>query len=72
MTDRQAADALRARVGWKFCLSLELADPGCGASMLSEFRARLAQGGRGELLPHPGLADAGYVSVDHILAARAP
>ncbi|MFC9331312.1 IS1182 family transposase [Kitasatospora sp. NPDC057015] len=50
MTDRQAADAVRARVDWKYCLALELTDPGFDASVLSEFRARLAQGDRAGLL----------------------
>ncbi|GAA6614402.1 hypothetical protein NUACC26_001790 [Scytonema sp. NUACC26] len=28
MTDRQAADAVRGRIDWKYALSLELTDPG--------------------------------------------
>ncbi|MEZ0096349.1 transposase [Streptacidiphilus sp. EB129] len=50
MTDRQAADAVRGRVDWKYCLSLELVDPGFDASVLSEFRSRLAHGDRADLL----------------------
>ena len=42
LTDRQAADAVRGRIDWKYCLGLELADPGFDFSVLSEFR-----GGRG-------------------------
>ena len=45
LTDRQAADAVRARLDWKYALSLELDDPGFDFSVLSEFRARLLSGG---------------------------
>src|SRR5215471_11688876 len=41
LTDRQAADAVRARLDWKYCLSLELTDAGCDHTVLSEFRTRL-------------------------------
>jgi hypothetical protein len=41
LTDRQAADAVRGRLDWKYCLGLELADPGFDFSVLSEFRSRL-------------------------------
>jgi transposase len=41
LTDRQAADAARDRVSWKYALGLELDDPGFDASVLSEFRSRL-------------------------------
>ncbi len=50
LSDRQAADAVRARIDWKYSLSLELADPGFDASVLSEFRTRLVSGGREEHL----------------------
>jgi transposase len=45
LSDRQAAEAVRARIDWKYLLGLELADPGFDASVLSEFRARLVAGG---------------------------
>ena len=45
LTDRQAADAVRARVDWKYCLGLELADPGFELTVLSGFRDRLLAGG---------------------------
>jgi transposase len=45
LSDRQAADAVRARIDWKYALSLELSDPGFDYSALSEFRARLVAGG---------------------------
>ncbi|MFF1392908.1 transposase [Streptomyces sp. NPDC058287] len=41
LTDRQAADQVRARIDWKFLLGLELDDPGFDFSVLSDFRARL-------------------------------
>ena len=41
LSDRQAADAVRARIDYKNALSLELDDPGSDASVLCEFRARL-------------------------------
>jgi len=42
LTDRQAANAVRARIDWKYALGLELSDPGFDFSVLSEFRQRLA------------------------------
>jgi transposase len=45
LTDRQAADAVRARLDWKYALCLELADPGFDASVLCEFRQRLLDHG---------------------------
>lgn len=41
LTDRQAADAVRSRLDWKYCLSLELTDAGFDHRVLSEFRTRL-------------------------------
>ena len=41
LTDRQAADAVRARIDWKYALSLELVDPGFHYSVFREFRDRL-------------------------------
>lgn len=45
LTDRQAADAVRGRLDWKYCLGLALEDEGFDFSVLSEFRARLVTGG---------------------------
>ena len=45
LTDRQAADAVRGRLDWKYCLGLPLDDEGFDFSVLSEFRARLVAGG---------------------------
>src|SRR5712692_1440819 len=50
LSDRQAAEAVRARIDWKYVLSLELTDPGFDFSVRSEFRARLIKGGAEELL----------------------
>ena len=44
LTDRQAADAVRARIDWKYALSLEMQDAGFHSSVLSEFRGRLIHG----------------------------
>ncbi|HEY8157598.1 MAG TPA: IS1182 family transposase [Methylobacter sp.] len=44
LSDRQAAEAVRARIDWKYLLGLELADPGFDFSVLCEFRARLIAG----------------------------
>src|SRR5256712_1053547 len=50
LADRQAAEAVRARIDWKYLLSLELTDPGFDFSVLSEFRDRLLAGSAEELL----------------------
>ncbi len=50
LADRQAAEAVRARIDWKYLLSLELTDPGFNFSVLSEFRDRLLAGSAEELL----------------------
>ena len=44
LTDRQAAEAVRDRITWKYALGLELEDPGFDPTVLSEFRARLVEG----------------------------
>ena len=44
LSDRQAADAVRGRIDWKYLLGLELTDAGFDASVLSEFRSRLVAG----------------------------
>jgi transposase len=50
LSDRQAAQAVRARIDWKYALGLELTDEGFHYSALSEFRTRLVQGGIEHLL----------------------
>lgn len=50
LSDRQTAEAVRARIDWKYALSLELTDPGFEFSVLCEFRSRLLEGGSEQLL----------------------
>jgi transposase len=50
LSDRRAAEAVRARIDWKYALSLELEDAGFDFSVLCEFRARLVAGGQELLL----------------------
>jgi transposase len=46
LSDRQAAEAVRSRIDWKYALSLELTDIGFDFSILSEFRQRLLTKGK--------------------------
>ena len=41
LSDRQAADAVRGRIDWKYLLGLPLTDSGFDHTVLSEFRFRL-------------------------------
>lgn len=50
LSDRQAADAVRCRIDWKYVIRLDLMDPGFDASVLSEFRKRLVEGAAEQLL----------------------
>ncbi len=50
LSDRQAAEAVRARIDWKYALGLALDDAGFHYSVLCEFRARLLDGGPDHLL----------------------
>jgi transposase len=50
LADRQAAEAVRARIDWKYLLGLDLTDPGFDFSVLSEFRDRLLAGSAEVLL----------------------
>ena len=50
LSDGQAAEAVRARIDWKYALGLRLSDPGFNFSVLSEFRPRLVEGGKERLL----------------------
>ena len=43
LTDRQAADAVRRCMDWKYALSLDLTDPGFDFTLLHDFRERLLQ-----------------------------
>ncbi|MCA9838547.1 MAG: IS1182 family transposase [Trueperaceae bacterium] len=44
-SDREAADAVRSKIDWKYALGLELTDTGFDFTVLSKFRKRLDQGG---------------------------
>src|SRR4051812_26533420 len=44
LSDRQAADAVRGRIDWKYALGLDLTDAGFDSTVLSEFRTRLVRG----------------------------
>ena len=50
LSDRPAAEAVRARIDWKYLLGLELDHPGFNFSVLSEFRDRLLAGSAAALL----------------------
>ena len=50
LLDRQAAEAVRARIDWKYALGLQLSNPGFDFSVLSEFRSRRVEGGKERLL----------------------
>src|SRR5919199_3810392 len=50
LSDREAADAVRGRIDWKYALGLALTDPGFDHTVLSEFRTRLVAGGAELLL----------------------
>jgi transposase len=50
LSDRQAADAVRSRIDWKYLLGLELEDAGFDYSILSELRERILSGGQEERL----------------------
>src|SRR2546428_36323 len=69
LADRQAAEAVRARIDWKYLLRLELTDPGFDFSVLSEFRDRLLAGSAAELLLDKLLARCRALG---LLTARGP
>jgi transposase len=80
LTDRQAADAVKTKIDWKYLLCLELQDQGFHHTVLSEFRSRLLKGGAEqrlfekilELAKHKGLVKAGghqRTDSSHILGA---
>ena len=80
LPDRQAADAVRGHLDWKYALSLELEESGFDFSVLSEFRSRLIAGNAEYLLfetmlnyfKQRGLVKAGgrpRTDATHVLAA---
>ena len=50
LTDREAADAVRSRIDWKYALGLELTEAGFHYTVLSEFRQRLLEHGKEGML----------------------
>ena len=52
LSDRQAAEAVRSRIDWKYLLGLELTDVGFDSTVLSEFRSRLVAGSAEEQILH--------------------
>jgi hypothetical protein len=80
LSDRQAAEAVRCRIDFKYAMAMELDDPGFHHSVLADFRDRLAQGDRADRLLDLALArlkEAGLVrerttqrtDSTHVLAA---
>src|SRR6266516_2880184 len=55
LSDRQAAEMVRARLDGKYALSLPLDDEGFDASILTDFRQRLLEHGAQDLLLEPML-----------------
>lgn len=53
LTDRQAAEAVAARIDWKYALSLPLTDHGFDFSVLSDFRERVVAGDQDTLVLEP-------------------
>jgi transposase len=50
LSDRQAAEAVRCRIDFKYALSMELDDPGFHHSVLTDFRERLTREDRADRL----------------------
>jgi transposase len=50
LTDRQAADAVRRCMDWKYALSLELTDPSSDFTLLHDVRGRLLAHGAAQRL----------------------
>jgi transposase len=80
LSDRDAAEAVRCRIDFKYALGLDLDDPGFHHSVLGDFRERLLEDGRADRLLDLALArlkEAGLVrertsqrtDSTHVLAA---
>ncbi|MES4886214.1 transposase [Streptomyces sp. NPDC000349] len=80
LSDRQAAEAVRCRIDFKYAMAMELDNPGFHHSVLADFRDRLAEGDRADRLLDLSLArlkEAGLVrervtqrtDSTHVLAA---
>src|SRR3989440_7458621 len=53
LTDRQAAEFVRARIDWKYALALPLEDPGFDYTVLSDFRQRILSAQAQDLILEP-------------------
>ncbi|WP_280701205.1 transposase [Kitasatospora sp. GP82] len=80
LSDRQAVEAVRRRIDFKYALAMDLDDPGLHHSVLADFRERLTRGDRADRLldlAPARLKDAGLVrerttqrtDSTHVLAA---
>jgi transposase len=58
LTDRQAADAVRRCMDWKYALSLELTDSGFDVTLLHDFRCRVLTHEASQRLSRPGARNA--------------
>jgi transposase len=56
LSDRDAAEAVRCRIDFKYALGLDLDDPGFHHSVLGDFRERLLEDGRADRLLDLALA----------------
>lgn len=56
LSDRQAAEAVRCRIDFKYAMAMELDDPGFHHSVLADFRDRLAEDDRADRLLDLALA----------------
>lgn len=56
LSDRQAAEAVRCRIDFKYAMAVDLDDPGFHHSVLADFRDRLAEGDRADRLLDLALA----------------
>ncbi|UXY33139.1 transposase [Streptomyces sp. HUAS TT20] len=56
LSDRQAAEAVRCRIDFKYAMAMELDDPGFHHSVLADFRGRLTEGKRADRLLDLALA----------------
>jgi transposase len=64
LSDAEAAEAVRARLDWKYALALDIDDPGFDATILGDFRTRLLVSGAEERLLTimlDTLVDAGFL-----------
>ncbi|MFD5110670.1 transposase [Streptomyces cinereoruber] len=53
VSDRQAAEAVRCRIDFKYAMAMELDDPGFHHSVSADFRGRLAEDDRSDHLLDP-------------------